>query len=141
MHGGKHGEMRQAAMRNEVETRISTLHTKLKITPDQESAWNDVAQAMRDNESSVGTLVKDRHENAKSMTAVDDLESYEKISQAHADGLKKVVASFETLYNDMSPDQKKNADMVFGNFEGHNDWHHGKAKGAAHSAPKPATAQ
>jgi hypothetical protein len=102
-----------------VEKRISTLHDKLKITPDEESAWATVAQTMRDNESKIDELVQARHANPASMTAVDDLESYEKIVQAHADGLQNMIASFKTLYTNMSQDQQKNADMVFGSFEGH----------------------
>ena len=37
-----------------VEQRITTLKTALKITPDQETKWNGVAQAMRDNASKHG---------------------------------------------------------------------------------------
>jgi protein CpxP len=115
-------------MAQEVEQRIKTLHDKLQITPDQESAWNDVAQAMRDNEASIHQAIQARYQNAKTMTAVDDLESYQKIAQAHADGLTKVISSFETLYDSMQPAQQKNADQVFGQFEGHR----GALKASAH---------
>lgn len=108
-----------AAMKAAVERRIKTLHDKLKITPDQEADWNDVAQTMRDNEANIGQLIQQRHQNSASMTAVDDLNSYASIAQAHADGAKKLASSFENLYDSMSPEQKKNADEVFGRFEGH----------------------
>jgi hypothetical protein len=107
------------AMAQRVENRIKTLHQKLGITPDQESAWNDVAQAMRDNEANLSSTIQAKHENAANMSAVDDLASYQKIAQAHADGLQKVVSAFQGLYDNMSDDQKKNADQVFGQFEGH----------------------
>src|SRR5271169_5568794 len=32
-----------------VEQRITSLHAALKITPDEETKWNGVAQAMREN--------------------------------------------------------------------------------------------
>ena len=117
----KHGmkKMSPEMMQERVEDRISTLHSKLMITPDQESAWSDVASAMRDNEKEIGGLIKDRHEKGMSMTAVEDLQSYQAIAQAHADGLKNVISSFSSLYDSMSDDQKKNADKVFGTFEGH----------------------
>ena len=105
--------------REEVEARIQTLHDKLKITSAQESDWDKVAETMRDNEANIHELIKSRHQNAESMTAVDDLQSYQKIAQAHADGLQKMTDSFQTLYNHMSDAQKKNADEVFGKFEGH----------------------
>jgi len=107
-----------------VETRIKTLHDKLKITADQDAEWQAVAQTMRENEAEISQLIEARHQDPQSMTAVDDLQSYQKIAQAHADGLKKMSSSFEALYNDMSDDQKKNADQVFGSFEGH---HGGKS--------------
>jgi hypothetical protein len=119
-HKGEHGMMN-------VEQRIKTLHAKLKITSDQETDWNTVAQTMRDNETNIDQLIKARHANAASMTAIDDLQTYQQIAQAHADGLQKMASSFKTLYGDMSDDQKKNADTVFGSFEGrHHDHKHGK---------------
>jgi protein CpxP len=114
----KHHALR-GDMHQRIEERIKTLHTKLNITPEQEPAWDRVAQAMRDSEVAVRELVRDRHENAETMTAVQDLESYQKIAEAHADGLKNVATAFSGLYDGMSDDQKMNADRIFGQFEGH----------------------
>jgi hypothetical protein len=47
------------------------------------------------------------------MSAVDDLNRYQKFSQAHVDGLKNLIASFSTLYAAMPDAQKKLADSVF----------------------------
>jgi hypothetical protein len=47
------------------------------------------------------------------MSAVDDLNTYEKFAQAHVDGLKNLISSFKTLYTAMPDAQKKNADQVF----------------------------
>lgn len=124
---GKGGSPEDMAAK--VETRIQTLHDKLKITPDQESEWNDVAQAMRDNEAGISQEIQARHANASSMSAVDDLQSYQKIAQAHADGMNKVISAFSSLYDDMSDSQKKNADEVFGRFEGHRGMSKASAKG------------
>lgn len=104
-----------------VEDRIKTLHDKLLVTSAQEEKWGVVAQTMRDNEAAIAVLVEARHKNGASMTALDDLQSYENITQAHADGIKKMIVSFQALYNDMSDDQKKNADNIFGKYEGHGD--------------------
>jgi hypothetical protein len=113
------GKMSPEQMKEMVENRITTLHAKLMITPDQESQWSAVAQAMRDSESATSSLVMQRHENAQTMTAVEDLQSYQAIAQSHADGLKNVITAFSALYDSMSDDQKMNADKVFGTFEGH----------------------
>jgi protein CpxP len=97
-----------------VEQRITQLKAALKITPDQESKWNAVAQAMRDNAASMEKLVATKRAIAPaSMTAVDDLKTYQEFTQARLDGLKNLTSSFKSLYDSMPADQKKNADQVF----------------------------
>ncbi|MGB9153194.1 MAG: Spy/CpxP family protein refolding chaperone [Alphaproteobacteria bacterium] len=113
------------AMARHVEDRIKTLHGKLKITGAQETKWANVAQVMRDNEAAVSRLVQTRQQNAEGMTAIDDLQSYADITQAHVDGIKKLIPPFQDLYNDMSDAQKTEANKVFGDYEGHKGkWHH-----------------
>lgn len=97
-----------------VEQRITELHGSLQITTDQESKWNDVAQAMRENAANIEKLVAaDRTTPPQTMTAVEDLKNYQKFAQAHVDGLKNLISSFETLYDSMPDAQKKVADGVF----------------------------
>jgi periplasmic protein CpxP/Spy len=100
-----------------VEQRITQLHSELKITPDQESMWNSVAQAMRDNAANMEKLVAEKRQQApQNMTAVDDLKTYQEFTQAHLDGLKNLTSAFSSLYDSMSDQQKKNADEVFAKF-------------------------
>jgi periplasmic protein CpxP/Spy len=97
-----------------VEQRITNLHAALKITPDEESKWNDVAQAMRENAAAMDKLVAaTRTTPPQNMSAVDDLKMYQKFAQAHVDGLKNLMSSFEKLYAAMPDAQKKIADEVF----------------------------
>lgn len=98
------------------ETWINDLHKSLRITKDQEPLWNDVAQAMRDEASATDAFFKDRAARVNTMTAVDDLNAYQAFTQERADRLKKVATAFQTLYDSMPADQKKNADTVFKNF-------------------------
>jgi hypothetical protein len=101
-----------AMQQKDVDAHIKKLHDQLKITPAQEGDWQKVAQVMEDNAASMSSLMQDRDSHT-TMTAIDDLKSYQAITAAHADGLKNLVNSFEQLYDEMSPDQQKNADMVF----------------------------
>src|ERR1017187_4190430 len=103
----------KASAEDRVEAHITNMHAKLKITQAQEDQWAKVAQVMRDNEKTIEPLIKARVENAKTMTAVDDLKSYAEITDAHADGIKKFPPVFETLYASMSEAQKKEADVLF----------------------------
>jgi len=110
-------ERKESSHENRVETRIKDLHRKLKIATAQEAQWNGFAQVMRENAQEVDAVLKERAESLHKMNAVEDLRSYEKLADAHADGLKKLVPAFETLYNSMSEDQKKTADVVFAEHE------------------------
>ena len=95
------------------ETRIRHLHDLLKITTAQDAQWHDVAQVMLDNASAVDSAIKDRVRMTKGMTAIDDLQSYEAIVDAHAQGIKKLAIAFKPLYASMPEAQQKNADLVF----------------------------
>jgi periplasmic protein CpxP/Spy len=100
-----------------VEQRIQTLKTALQIKPEQESKWNAVAQAMRDNAASMEKLVAEKRKIApEKTTAVDDLKTYQDFAQAHLDGIKHLTSAFKSLYDAMTPEQKKNADQVFEKF-------------------------
>jgi protein CpxP len=97
-----------------VEQRIKDLHAALKITPAQDSKWNEVAQDMRENAAAMDKLIAaNRTTPPKNMTAVEDLRMYQKFAQAHVDGLKNLISSFDKLYAGMPDSQKKIADEVF----------------------------
>jgi hypothetical protein len=107
------------ARRETVEERISGLHAALHITPDEETSWGAVAQSMRENEAAMQKLVADRTAEAPhSSNAVEDLRNYERFTQAHVNGLKNLISSFETLYHAMPDTQKVVADQVFQKYGG-----------------------
>jgi len=83
------------------------------ITSAQESLFQNLAAAMRENAETMSTLAQKRAKATQTMTAVDDLKSYAEISEAHADGARKMITAFQPLYDSMSDDQKKAADVEF----------------------------
>ena len=101
------------AHEDRVELRIKNMHTKLMITPAQEEQWSKVAKVMQDDAKTMDTLTQARVDHAKDMNAVDDLKSYGEITEAHADGIKKLTPVFADLYASMSDAQKKEADTLF----------------------------
>ena len=105
--------MSDAKRDSAVETHIKELHGTLKITPAEESQWNDVAATMRENAKALDRAIDKRAASAASATAIDDLKAYAEIAQVHANGVKKLESSFAALYAAMSDDQKKEADEVF----------------------------
>jgi len=96
-----------------VEKHIKELHATLKITPAEEAQWNEVAATMRDNARELDRAIDKRVASAPSATAIDDLNAYADIAQAHANGVKKLASAFTGLYSVMSDSQKKEADEVF----------------------------
>ena len=101
-----------AGAREDVETRIKTLHQQLHITTEQEPAWKTFAQTMRDNATRMKEL-REKKNDTQSMTAIDQLNAYAAVVDAHADGVHKLISPFQTLYDSMSDEQKKTADRVF----------------------------
>lgn len=101
------------AQENRAEMRIKDMHARLNIAPAQEAQWTAVATIMRDNAVIMDKLTQARVDQAKDATAVDDLKSYGEISEAHAEGIKKLTPAFMTLYAAMSEAQKKQADLLF----------------------------
>ncbi|HTH61462.1 MAG TPA: Spy/CpxP family protein refolding chaperone [Paraburkholderia sp.] len=124
---GAHREQR-------VEQRIAQLHSALKITPAQESQWNTFADVMRSNSQTMMQLVQQREASGAQRSALDDMKQYAQISQAHADGMQKLVAAFEPVYSSLSPEQKTLADKAFRDHE-----HHGGRTGRKHRSGKPQT--
>jgi hypothetical protein len=105
-------------MRSEtLDQRISSMHAALKITPAEEADWTKVADVMRRNDSDMQKLVANRQAQVPhELNAVEDLKTYQSFTQAHVNGLKDLVASFETLYAAMPADQKMVADHVFAKY-------------------------
>lgn len=96
-----------------VENHIKDMHAKLKITPGEESQWTVVAQTMRDSAVQLDKAIDRRETIVDNAPALDNLNAYGDIAQAHADGVKKLAAAFSPLYASMPDDQKKVADDVF----------------------------
>ena len=102
-----------AAKADPVEARIKELHNKLRITAAQQTQWDSLVRVMRDNAKAMTDLQKQRSQDAKAMTAVDAVKSYEAVIAAHEAGMAKFVPAFQALYDSMSNAQKETADSMF----------------------------
>jgi len=96
-----------------VEAHIKQLHAQLKITPAQEDEWKKFADVMRTNAADMQTAMQEREQQYPSMNALQNMQSYQKIAQTHAEHLDKLASAFETLYNALPQQQKQVADQVF----------------------------
>ena len=96
-----------------VEQRISDLHARLHITPDQQAQWDQFAQTMRDNAQRMQQTAQDRATKITTMNASENMQSYAQIAMQHAQNLQNLAASFQPLYASLSPDQQRTADTMF----------------------------
>jgi hypothetical protein len=101
------------------EQRINDLHTRLHITAQQQSQWDQFAQAMRDNAKDLDQAYQQRATGFDSMNAVQNMQSYAQIEQTRSQDLQKLVPAFQTLYASLSDQQKQQADALFRNQTEH----------------------
>jgi len=104
--GGKTAEER-------VEQRIKELYSQLRISPAERPQWDQFAQVMRDNARDMDRVYDQHTEQFRSMTALQNMQSYEQLATQHAQNLQKLVPAFQDLYNAMPDQQKQLADQVF----------------------------
>ena len=105
-----------------VERRIKELHGQLQITPAEEPQWNEFAQAMRENARDMDQAFVQRAQQFPTMNAVQNMQSYEQLSEDHAQRVQKLVPAFQKLYDAMPDEQKRVADQVFrANAEKHTE--------------------
>jgi hypothetical protein len=98
-----------------VESHIKDLHAQLQITAAEETQWAAVAKAIRRSAIETDKAIDKREAlvNSANANAIENLKAYGDITQAHADGVKRLAAAFAPLYASMPDDQKKEADAVF----------------------------
>ena len=110
-----------AAELQKVDAHIKQLHSELKITSSEEAQWDNVAKTMRENAENIDRVIDKREATIGSATAVEDLNSYAEVVEAHAQAVKRLADSFSALYSEMSDGQKRTADGIFSHR------HHGQA--------------
>ncbi len=110
------GAATPAAKHPMVERRIAELRARLKITPSEERPFTEFAQVMRDNADRMEGLLQQQRKNAATQTAVDQMQAYGQLAQAHAEDMQRLAPAFSRLYDALSPDQKKLADQSFRDF-------------------------
>jgi periplasmic protein CpxP/Spy len=103
-----------------VEEHIRDLHAQLRITSAEQSPWQNFADIMRQNARDMDQQFAARMDQFGTMNALQNMQSYQRIAEAHAQNLQRLVPAFEKLYNAMPEDQRHLTDQVFrANAEAH----------------------
>jgi protein CpxP len=104
----------QTAPKGDLDHRVRRLHDQLGITPEQEDLWRPVANVMVDSAGALGDAMQARFNKPQPMSAVEDIQTYQAVADAHARGLKQLADAFAPLYAAMPAPQQKAADKLFG---------------------------
>ena len=97
------------------------MKTELKITPAQETQWQQVAAAMHENAKALEQTITSARQNRTDMDAVQRLELREQFAKVRADNDARLLAAFKPLYASLSPEQQQMANQLVG---AHHHRHH-----------------
>ena len=104
-----------------VDGRIAFLKAELKITPTQETQWQQVAGAMHENANSLDQAIKTARQDRGSMDAVQRLAQRERFAKVRAENDARLLAAFKPLYASLSPEQQQVANQL---VAPHHERHH-----------------
>ena len=105
-----------------VDGRIAFLKTELKIAPAQESQWQQVATAMRENATALDQSINTAREHHGTMDAVQRLTIREQFAKVRAENDARLLTAFKPLYASLSPEQQQIANDLVGTH--HHSLHH-----------------
>jgi periplasmic protein CpxP/Spy len=99
------------AQGNEIESQIADLQKKMRITTAQQPLFDAFAQVMRQNAQALDAAMRQQEQKGWT-TAVDDLRASAQLAEAEAEGLKRLLPAFQSLYDSLPDPQKRLADTA-----------------------------
>ena len=104
-----------------VDGRIAFMKAELKITPAQETQWQQVATAMRENANALDQAISTARGQPGTMDAVQRLTLREQFAKVRAENDARLLAAFKPLYASLSPEQQQVANQL---VAPHHERHH-----------------
>ena len=95
-----------------VDGRIAFLKAELKIAPAQETQWEQVATAMRENANALDPVISTAREQRGTMDAVQRLTMREQFAKVRAENDARLLTAFKPLYASLSPEQQQIANNL-----------------------------
>lgn len=115
MGGGGHAMMKKmmCGMTEHVDGRLAYLKAELKITDQQQTAWNSFADAFRAAAQKTGQFcatMTDEHGAGGHEGVIEHLSKMERHMTAHLESVRAVRTALELLFKALTDEQKKTAD-------------------------------
>jgi periplasmic protein CpxP/Spy len=109
---GKAAQGQPPADNQGIDAQIADLRQRLHITPAQQTQFDALVQAMRQNAETMTKLAAQQPQGGKP-NAVDATREGQRMAQAEADALGRMLPPLEALYGTLSEQQKRVADQLF----------------------------
>jgi periplasmic protein CpxP/Spy len=103
-----------------VDGRIAFLKAELKITPEQETQWQSVATALRQNANALDQVISGTRQQRGTMDAVQRLTEREQFDKVRTENDERLLSAFKPLYASLSPEQQQIANQL---LFAHHGWH------------------
>lgn len=132
MHAGMGGGMHGAGQPADAATRLAATKAELKITADQEPAWQafeTVVRQQAEARQAMRTAMKARMQAPAAAANVDHTAMRESMQKTRESAQAASEEARKALYAVLSPEQKVMADQRLGD-------HHGKGSGLGHGMGK-----
>jgi protein CpxP len=117
----RHHAMQRMLPGQLVDGRIAFMKAELKITSPQETQWQQVAAAIRENANVLDQAITTTRQNRGNMNAVQRIKLREQFAKVHADNDARLLAAFKPLYASLSPEQQQVANQL---VAPHHERHH-----------------
>ena len=95
-----------------VDGRIAFLKAELKITPEQETQWQSVATALRQNANALDQVINSARQQRGAMDAVQRLTEREQFDKVRSQNDDRLLSAFKPLYASLSPEQQQIASQL-----------------------------
>jgi len=115
--GPGHGPMANVDPAARADARLADLKAQLKITAEQDTAWQTFANAVKEQASGMQALRAQMQ--AGSATAPERMAQRASVMQQRAAGMTTMTKAFDALYGVLTPEQKTIADQHFGTMGPH----------------------
>lgn len=114
---------------------LAYAETKLKLTDGQKAGFKRLSDTVRETSAPMRKLCEDRFDQAQAQTMPERMARMQKVAEARAESLRKLVPVMSEFYAGLSLEQQKVADDLMpgmgggkGGF-GHGHGHHGGGMG------------
>ncbi|CUW38240.1 conserved exported protein of unknown function(LTXXQ motif family protein,52-146) [Magnetospirillum sp. XM-1] len=109
--------------------RMAYNEVKLKLTETQKAEFKRLGETMKEAAVPMRQMCEDKADPAKLATLPERMDRMQKVAEARAESMRKMVPAMKDFYASLSLEQQKVADEVMGGMGGKGGFGHGRHGG------------